>query len=64
MSGRPSGPPQWPFKGGYLKQPARLVSLADGARAEFLYLGKPDKKKAEEAAEAEPPPHTPVPSRR
>lgn len=60
MSGKPAGPPEWPFRGGYLRQPNRLVTLYEQCRAEFSFVGKPEKKKPEPAEpKAEPPPFTP-----
>jgi hypothetical protein len=41
MSGAPSGPPEWPFPGGLLNQPARLVDEVDLLRSEWPHLAKP-----------------------
>lgn len=65
MNGRLVGPPEWPFEGGYLRQPARLVSLAETVRAEMHFLGNPEKKApTAPAPEQLPPGHVPVPPRR
>lgn len=34
-TGMPSGPPRWPFRGGLIRQPARLVQAAKILRSEW-----------------------------
>jgi hypothetical protein len=49
MSGRPSGPPQWPRGRGYCETRADLVGYANIFRAELRYLGQPKPEKKEPA---------------
>lgn len=39
-TGNPIGAPEWPLRGGLLKQPARLVHACKVLRAEWPYLGR------------------------
>lgn len=48
MSGMPLGAPEWPRRGGLLRQPRRLVEACKLLRAEWHYL---DRKKADEDRE-------------
>ena len=54
MSGMPSGPPEWPFKGGILNQPGKLVDAVDLLRGEWSYVlgAARSKKKAQPAQRA------------
>jgi hypothetical protein len=46
MSAVPSGPPQWPYPGGYLNQPARLVAAVQRIRAELAHLDETEAKES------------------
>jgi len=57
MSGRPSGPPQWPRGRGYCETRNDLVGYANIFRAELGHLGTPKKRKlgkGKEKGEAPP----------
>jgi len=38
FTGRPTGPPEWPFRGGLLRQPARLAEAAQVLAGEWPHL--------------------------
>ncbi len=38
MSGSPSGPPEWPYPGGMLNQPARLADAVKILRVEWAAM--------------------------
>lgn len=46
FAGAPAGPPEWPFPGGQLHQPGKLVEAVDVLRAEWNQLAKPATKPA------------------
>lgn len=47
MTGAASGPPEWPFRGGYWRQPARLVQAVKLLRGEWaMAIGEREKKPA------------------
>lgn len=45
MSGTPSGPPEWPYRGGMLRQPGPLVDAVIILRDEFPYVQQASKKR-------------------
>ena len=38
--GMPAGPPEWPLRGGVLRQPARLADVAEVLAAEWGQVGR------------------------
>lgn len=52
MTGQPSGPPEWPLRGGMLKQPNKLVDAIAILRAELSYVKSPTKTEEPKRAEA------------
>jgi hypothetical protein len=41
MTGQPTSAPRWPFPGGLLRQPRRLVDACKLLRAEWPYVRRP-----------------------
>jgi hypothetical protein len=56
MTGQPSGTPEWPFPGGLLRQPKRLVDACKILRAEWPYVQRPGVRKPQERTEPTPEP--------
>ena len=44
---QPAGPPEWPYPGGWLAQPAKLVDAVRLLRAELPHVPRPEPAKDE-----------------